>query len=451
MAFRIGAPDRAPSGIRSTPPEPRALLATDLRRALQAALVCAGAGIRLLVVLSARTVRRNSWRHCLGECLASVFESLGGGYLKIGQILATRADLLPPDLLTPLRRLHDQARSFPAAEARRLLEASIGQPVERIFSTFDPVPVSSASIAQVHRAVLRESGREVAIKIKRPGIETALDSDARLFTAAARLLSIWPAFNRLPLIEASAEVSRALRAQTDFRQEAENHRRFQILFADEEAVRIPQLLDDLCGRDVLVMEYLPGLVRLSDPALAPEVARRATLAGLRALYRMIFSAGLVHGDLHPANVLVSREGPLVILDFGFAARMAGPDRVAFAEFFLSIASGDGPTGAANVLRTARGVPPNLDSEAFTQEVAALIAEAAGRTAEEFLVARFVGRLFAIQRRHQVRGTPSFTMAILSLMVFEGIVRARYPDLDFQREVVPYVLAALEGSDAGEVG
>jgi len=431
---------------RSDPPETRAAVLADLRRALHAAVTVAGACARLLVLLSAGAARRSRWHQSLGECLARVFESLGGGYLKIGQLLGTRADLLPPALLAPLQRLHDRARPFPAVEARRILEESIGKPVERVFSTFDPVPVSSASIAQVHRAVLRESGREVAIKIKRPGVETAIDSDARLVTAAASLLSMWPPFRRLPLIDASAEVCRALRAQTDFGQEARNHRQFQILFADVEGVRVPQLLEDLCGRDVLVMEYLPGLRRLSDPTLPSEVARRATLAGLRALYRMIFGAGLIHGDLHPANVLVSREGPVVILDFGFVAAMAGPDRVAFAEFFLSIAVGDGQTAAANVCRTARGVPPDLDRGTFAQEIGALIAEAAGRTAGEFLVARFVGRLFAIQRRHQVRGTPSFTMAILSLMVFEGIIRARYPDLDFQREAVPHVLAALEGSD-----
>ena len=291
MAFRIGATDRAPSGIRSTPPEPRALLATDLRRALQAALVCAGAGVRLLVVLSAGAARRNSWRHCLGECLASVFESLGGGYLKIGQILATRADLLPPDLLTPLRRLHDQARSFPAAEARRLLEASIGQPVERIFSTFDPMfPIVEVRHQRRCTGPCRASRGARSHQDQASGIETALDSDARLFTAVATLFNL-ASVNRLPLDRGLGRGSRALRAQTDFRQEAETHRRFQILSADDEAVRIPQLLDDLCGRDVLVMEYLPGLVRLSDPALAPEVARRATLAGLRALYRISSAPG----------------------------------------------------------------------------------------------------------------------------------------------------------------
>ncbi|MCI0590245.1 MAG: AarF/UbiB family protein [Gammaproteobacteria bacterium] len=368
---------------------------------------------------------------------------MGGAYLKIGQILSTRYDLFPAELLGPLRRLQDHVRPFSRRECLRILQTAIAHPLEDIFSSFDPIPIASASIAQVHRAILRVSGSLVAVKVRRPDIERAIASDTRILKRLARIFSHCPRFDRIPLFEALDEICASLAAQADFAREAENHRHFCALLDGNEGIRIPRLIDELCSRDVLVMEFLPDLTKLTDSKLEHEPHRRAVITGLRALYRMIFSAGLIHCDLHPGNILVSREGNVVILDFGFVATMGPIERSAFAEFFLSIAVGDGATAARLVRDTALHVQRDLDVYAFEQEICKLINEASGRPAGEFLVAKFVAALFGIQRRHGICGSPSFTMAILSLMVYEGIIRPRWPGLDFQREAIPYVLSALE--------
>jgi len=192
-----------------------------------------------------------------------------------------------------------------------------------------------------------------------------------------------------------------------------------------------------------VMEYVPGLVRITDPALDEETHRSAVIAGLRGLYRMLFIEGLVHCDLHPGNILVGRDGMVVIVDFGFSARMRPFERAAFARLFLSIALGDGVTAARIVRETALRMPDNLSSASFEREIVQLIKAVAGQRAAEFLVSSFVSSLFKIQRKHNIYGSPGFTMAIFSLTVYEGVIRHRCADLDFQREAVPILLAAIQ--------
>ena len=413
------------------------------------ARVCAVAvallGAVILFLLRSATAWLRGTRYGLnglGECLTATFETLGGGFVKIGQILSTRTDILPEALIAPLRRLQNAQSPFPAAEAFAVIGRSLSVSPESLFHSFDPTPVGSASIAQVHRAVLRDTGAEVAVKVRRPGIERIVAIDARVMVALARAVSWLPPFRRIPLTEAVEQVSRTVEAQASFCLEATHHRRFFALFASGEPVRVPRLFDEYCSDEVLVMEYFPRLVRINAPELDEATHRTAVTAGLRGLYKMLFVEGLVHCDLHPGNILVGGDGRVVIVDFGFSTLMLQPEREAFAKLFLSIALGDCAGAARIVLETAQRTPDNLDREGFEREIGELITRSTGLRASDFLISSFVSSLFRIQRKYDIHGSSSFTLAILSLTVYEGIIRQRYADLNFQREAIPTLLMSL---------
>ncbi|HEU4713566.1 MAG TPA: AarF/UbiB family protein [Pyrinomonadaceae bacterium] len=395
-----------------------------------------------LTSVAARFSRRERETNQFGEAVATAFEKLGGGFVKIGQLLSTRPEL-PDELTIPLRRLQDSLAPFPTQSVHGVIERSLGMSLENVFSSIDPTPIGSASIAQVHRATLRKTGADVAIKVRRPGIDETIRIDARVFTNLARFASWFPPFRRIPIQEATREVVATVEGQASFWLEANRHRQFSELFKSGNPVRVPQLVDEYCTDEILVMEYLPDLVRITDPALDEDVHRNAVIAGLRGLYRMLFLEGLVHCDLHPGNILVGREGMVVVVDFGFSARMRPSERAAFARLFLSIALGDGATAARIVRETALRSPANLDNASFEQEIMQLIKASAGQRASDFLISSFVTSLFKIQRKHNMYGSPSFTMAIFSLTVYEGVIRHRCADLDFQREAVPILLAAIQ--------
>jgi len=395
-----------------------------------------------LTSVAARISQRERGATQFGETVANAFEKLGGGFVKIGQLLSTRPEL-PDELTIPLRRLQDSLAPFPTQSVRGIIERSLGITLENVFSSLDPIPIGSASIAQVHRATLRKNGADVAIKVRRPGIAETIRIDARVFTNLARFASWFPPFRGIPIQEATREVVTTVEGQASFWLEANRHRQFSELFKSGNPVRVPQLFDEYCTDEILVMEYLPDLVRITDPTLTEEVHRNAVIAGLRGLYRMLFLEGLVHCDLHPGNILVGREGMVVVVDFGFSARMRPSERAAFARLFLSIALGDGATAARIVRETALRSPDNFDNASFEREIMQLIKASAGQRASDFLISSFVTSLFKVQRKHNMYGSPSFTMAIFSLTVYEGVIRHRCADLDFQREAVPILLAAIQ--------
>jgi ubiquinone biosynthesis protein len=189
------------------------------------------------------------------------------------------------------------------------------------------------------------------------------------------------------------------------------------------------------------MEFMDDLERLDEFTVERERSAAAILNTLRALYAMIFEFGVVHCDLHPGNVFLQGNSA-VILDGGFTAALSPSNRAEFCDFFLGIVSNDGKRCARILRETATDVPELFDLARFESEIALLIDRNSGSVAETFQVARFVGELFDIMRRHGVRGSTAFTMAILSLLVFEGLTRIRFPDLAFQQEAVPFVVSSI---------
>lgn len=421
------------------PAAPRPTLGLT-RRALAIGCVLAHHGARTGTRLAVARLRRGG-RHdaaIAGACLAEALEALGPTFVKLGQLLSTRADLLPPALLAPLQRLQDHVRPFDPARVPGIVERCFGRTLGDLFETFDARPVSSASIAQVHRARLRGCGREVAVKIRRPGIASVIERDLALLLVAADRLGDHPSLRRYPVRLALAQFSEAMRGQLDFVREAEANRRLRRHFQDTPAVRIPALVDELCCEDIITMDFLGDIARLDSPRLDPAHAFSAVRHAVRALYAMLFRFGLLHCDLHPGNLFAHGDGDLTILDTGFMAELEADDVEDFRSFFLGVAFNDGPRCARILLRTALWRGDGFDADAFQREVVALISRYSGLKTREFSVAGFVRDLFDVQRRHAMCGSPNFTLAILSLFVLEGLARVHAADLDFQGEARAYL-------------
>lgn len=375
------------------------------------------------------------------ESVAHACNLLGGAFLKAGQILSTRVDLLPTATIAALEHLRDNARPvrFSELEAslRPLLESSESESQLRIAS----LPLASATIAQVHIGN-QPSTAPVAIKIRRPGIDRLITTDVRYIRFFTALVAHLPWFRTFPVSEATEEICGALLHQVNFTAEAHMLGRFHRLFSDNTKVKIPEVHLRRCTSEIIVMEYLEGYKSIQEFRAQPEMAKSAVLTGLRALYKMIFNAGLIHCDLHSSNILCNEEGRIALLDFGFVSEMTPKSKQEFAEFFLSIAFRDGKSAARIVRETALRVRGELNLAAFEYDMQMLVDRTSGRKASDFQVAGFVFELFQLQRRHGIYGSPSFTLPILSLLTYEGLIKDIYPELDFQQEAVPFVVASI---------
>jgi ubiquinone biosynthesis protein len=405
-------------------------------RFAEIAAICAVHGLRGAIrrLMSPRGASR------AGEDLANLFERLGPAFVKLGQILSSRPDLLPPRIAGPLARLQQDLSPAPPPDARAAVERSLGCDLASIFQSFDASAIASGSIADVYRAVLND-GRRVAVKVRRPGVAARIATDIHLLEVIARLFDRLPGTAAIPFTELVAQLSAPLREQVDFRLEAENNRRFRRNFRGVERVVMPRLVDDLCTESVLTMEYVADLRKLSASELDPAEARIAALTGLRALYKMIFVDGLVHADLHQANIFAGRFGSIVLLDMGLVAHVSAAERKRFATFFIGLVTNNAAACSQVLVEMAAWSSPRFERTRFDAQIARLVAAHWALPSRDFEVARFVLELMEIQRRSGLRGSTAFIMIVLSMVVYDGICKQLYPECDFQAEARGFLVVA----------
>jgi len=399
-----------------------------------------GVGFCVRVAYLCLRRRRDQYAQLLGESLAKFCEALGPAFIKAGQILSSRPDLLPAGVGAPLRRLQNQIAPFNGARAAKIIETAFERPLHELFDSFDLEPIASASIAQVHRARLKD-GREVAVKVRRPGVSRVVNNDMRILGFFARVLSTLPGMKAVPLPELVDEFVGPIKQQLDFHLEAANNRRFREEFALTEHIRLPALIEDLCTENVLTMEYLDHLQRTDFNSLSASERKTAALAGLRALYKMIFSDGFVHADMHPGNVYVREWGEFVILDMGLVAILDEVNQRDFVDFFFGLINNEGRECARIIYDNASYRMKRFDRKAFDAAMVELIARHSALKCYEFEVAQFVYELMETQRRFKIRGSTKFMMTILSMVVYDGICKQLYPQCDFQSEARGFLITA----------
>jgi len=400
--------------------------------------VAAGrAALRLAVARTGRSGEPAA--SILGRTVAELLQALGPTYVKLGQILSVRRDVLGEDFTKHLWPLQDDLPPIPFDEVPALFRRELHLELADVVAELDEVPLASASVSSVYSGRL-EDGRSIALKVRRPGIARRVAADLEVLRAGASLLERLPPLRLVPMRAAVDDFGACVERQLDFRLEATSNRRLRAALRSHPEIVIPRVIEELSSESILTMELIPGVARPRGPL--DRRARGALLAALRALYAMIFVEGFFHCDLHPGNLHLLADGRAALVDFGFMGEFGAADRVRFAEFFLALARNDGTRCARIAVDMASSRSPSLDYAAFEADVVSLVARSAGKSARDFEVAAFVLGLFETQRTHGVRSTTAFTMAILSLLVFEGLAKQVYPDLDFQREARPFVLRAL---------
>jgi ubiquinone biosynthesis protein len=363
---------------------------------------------------------------------------LRGGYIKVGQLLATRSDLLSEAAVAQLRTLQEQVPlQFASAEIGKVLRMLDRQAPGEI-SQIEASPIGSGSIAQVHIAHLK-NGRKAALKIKSPGCARRIETDARIACFLARGAARLPALSSIPVNETMDRIALALRQQVDFPREIATTKRFANEFAGDESVIFPEVDTGLSNERIIATSYFENLYRFDEVHVPLEIYRRAATSALRVLFKMIFCFGHIHCDLHPGNLKYDERGVAVFLDCGFVAEIDEIDRQDFIDFFLSVALNKGEHAADVMRRKAVRVPTSFDYCAFEREVLALVREFSGKTAGDFDVARLVGELFALQQRFDLYSTPNFSMIIIAILSVEGVIRKNLPDLDFQAIAIDVLL------------
>jgi ubiquinone biosynthesis protein len=393
----------------------------------------------ILLMLDRR--RSVSLKAACGVALACAFERLGPTFIKIGQLLSARPDVVDPAVSEALSRLRDGVRPMTRRELDRALQAAFPSGYRHVFESFDEVPVASASIAQVHRARLA-SGLDVAVKLRRFGLERKVQCDLAILDCLGAALEKLPGMRTAPMRDTMREFGCSIRAQLDFRTEGNSYRTARSNLADLEGVVIPFLVEELCGDSVLVMEFIEGGRSVFAPGPPRDDDRAAAQTLLRILYRMVFVDGFVHADLHPGNVFFLDERRVLLLDFGMVARLKDDDLEHFTEFFFGMVNNDGARCAEVIRKTATFIDVNVPFARFEKLMQKIVSRHWLELTRDYEVARFALELFDAQRQCMIRGATTFVMVIWSFVVFEGLIRRLDPDLDFQAEARLFIPAVL---------
>jgi ubiquinone biosynthesis protein len=365
-----------------------------------------------------------------GDELAADLEALGPTFIKLGQVLATRADLLPVPYLAALARLQDRVEPFSFAEVERIVEFELGVRLSKAFSEFDPKPLAAASLGQVHRASLRD-GRTVAVKVQRPKILDTISEDLAAMQEAAGLLDAHTEVGRrFQLSGLMKEFRKTLARELDYRLEAQNLVNFGSLLAEFTRLVVPQPVDDYTTQRVLTMDYVRGRkVTQIGPLARMEMDGTALADELfRAYLHQVLVAGVFHADPHPGNVFLTDDGRLALLDLGMVGRLTPELQDRLLRFLLAMSAGRGEE-AARVAAEIGEKLPGFDEGTFKQAISSLIAEQRGATMQDIAIGRL---MLAASRRSVeagVRMPPELALLGKTLLHLDEIARCLDPDFD----------------------
>ena len=406
-------------------------------------LALSGLQHRSFRLLRRATSVGRQWQQPRGVRLRLALEHLGPIFVKFGQVLSTRRDLIPLDIAEELAKLQDDVPPFPAAQSRAMVEKAFGRSVEDLFASFDAEPIASASIAQVHFAVLKD-GREVAVKVLRPGILDVIDDDMALLRTIAGWVERYSADGRrLKPREVVAEFDTYLHDELDLVREAANAAQLRRNMQGLDLVMVPEMMWDMCSPAVIVMERMKGvpisqLQRLKDAGI--DISKLAR-DGVTIFFTQVFRDGFFHADMHPGNIQVSLApatfGRYIALDFGIIGTLSEVDKDYLAQNFIAFFRRDYKRVAQLHIESG-WVPRETRVDALESAVRAVCEPHFDRPLKDISLGQVLLRLFQTSRRFNVEIQPQLVLLQKTLLNVEGLGRQLDPELDLWATAKPFL-------------
>lgn len=376
--------------------------------------------------------------------LRALLIKLGPTFVKLGQVLSLRPDLLPQELTSELSKLTNQVPPFSYLQAKGVIEKDLGKPLEMLFKHFDKEPLAAASLAQVHRAVLFD-GTKVAVKIQRPGIRYTTEKDIHILAFFSRLVEEyvpeWRIFRPTLLVKEFAET---IGRELDFTVEAIHAKRFEAMFAGDKTIKVALPFREYSSKNVLTMELIEGIKLDDEKALKEANINKKVLAqnGVNALLRQVFVEGFFHADPHPGNYFVLPGNVFAFIDYGMVGRMMEKDRLELASFFISFLNEDSESAIKHLLHIVdTSQASNLPS--FEHDVDDILHEWYGARIKDVSLAQTFFRIMNSGRKNGIYFPSSFAFLGKSLLTTESMGFALDPEFDFAKEMKPYISKIIE--------
>jgi len=402
--------------------------------------------------LAARLVfgKAKSYKQPLATRLRLALEELGPVFVKLGQTLSTRPDLLPEDVASELTKLQDQVPAFPADESLALIKQSYGDQFDDIFSSIDPEPLASASVAQVHAAKLLpdlaikgqngEASEDVVIKILRPGIAQIIESDLRvMYTFAGLLQKYWKRGDQFKPLEVIKEYDHTIHDELNLRTEAANGARMGSDFEHTDIIYVPRIYWDYTKENVLVMERIYGTSIREFNTLESKGFDLKALAedGVQVFFKQAFEYNFFHADMHAGNIFVSDQGKWIAIDFGIMGTLTDEDKQYLAEMLLGFFNRDYNAIAKAHLR-AGWIPADTRVDEFEQAIRVVCEPIFAKPLSEISFGKVLMQLFQTVRRFEMPVQPQLVLLYKTLLNIEGLGRQLYPDLNLWDTAKPFL-------------
>jgi ubiquinone biosynthesis protein len=375
--------------------------------------------------------------------LRMALEELGPIFVKFGQVLSTRRDLLPPDIVDELALLQDRVPPFDSELAVAQVTRALGAHPDQLFASFDRTPVASASIAQVHFATLK-NGRDVAVKVLRPGMKKSIDEDVALMRDAASLVErFWPDSRRLKPREVVAEFDKYLHDELDLMREAANASQLRRNFANSDLLLVPEMFWEYCSNSVIVMERMHGIPvsQIDRLAAAGVDLKKLSSDGVEIFFTQVFRDGFFHADMHPGNILVSVDpatfGRYIALDFGIVGTLNDFDKDYLSQNFLAFFRRDYKRVAEAHIESG-WAPRETRVDELESAVRATCEPIFDRPLKDISFGQVLLRLFQTSRRFNVEIQPQLVLLQKTMLNIEGLGRQLDPDLDLWKTAKPYL-------------
>jgi len=380
-----------------------------------------------------------------GRRLRLALETLGPVYIKFGQMLSTRRDLLSPDIASELAVLQDKVPPFDSEKAQEIIKESLGlNELSDIFEDFDPKPLASASIAQVHTAKLRVENKDVVIKVLRPNVKETIEADVDLLTSVARIVQRWrPDGKRLRPLEVVKEYRRTILDELDLLREAANGIQIKRNFEGSDSLYSPHFYSDYCTKQVIVLERIYGIPVSDMDALRAQGTNFKLLAerGVEIFFSQVFRDSFFHADMHPGNIFVSREHPedpkYICIDFGIVGTLNKQDKRYLAENFIAFFNRD-YRKVAELHVDSGWVPAGTDIDDFEMGIRTVCEPIFQKPLAEISFGNVLLQLFNTARRFDMEVQPQLVLLQKTLLYIEGLGRQLYPQLDLWKTAKPFL-------------